>query len=111
MTSGERRVAASPSCVACDFGDGLVLLDLEENLYFRLNAVGTLVWRALSPPEGAATPAEALGVDELVARVTQEFDVDEDRCRADLDALLDAMARRRLVRIEDRADHAPAEPH
>lgn len=106
MSSGARTVAASPSCVECDFGDGVVLLDLEENVYFRLNAVGTLVWRAVSAPRD-----EPLGVDELVARVTDAFDVAESRCRADLDALLETMAHRRLVRIEDRASHAPAEPH
>lgn len=94
MPMADRVVAASPRCVACAFGEGLVLLDLEDNVYFRLNAVGALVWRAIAPPEGDPT-----SLDDLVGRVTEAFAVDEARCRADVTALVETMAERRLVQV------------
>ncbi|WP_052341493.1 PqqD family protein [Salinarimonas rosea] len=96
----ELAVTASPSCVECDFGDGLVVLDLESNTYFRLDAVGTVVWRALSEP------GETRTLGDLVARVTSTYDVDEARCRSDLSGLLERMAERRLVRLSAGGDDA-----
>lgn len=105
MPMADSVVAASPRCVACAFGEGLVLLDLEDNAYFRLNAVGALVWRALAPPEGDPT-----SLDDLVLRVTDAFDVEEARCRADVRALVETLAERGLVHVSPARQAAPARP-
>ncbi|GGK37731.1 PqqD family protein [Salinarimonas ramus] len=106
MTETARLVAASPSCVETAFGEGIVLLDLGDNTCFRLNAVSTIVWRALPQAGTGAVP-----VDDLVARVTDTFAVDEARCRADVERLVGLMAERGLVRVEETSTSAAEDAH
>ncbi len=90
-------IAATPECIECDFGEGVVILNSETNVYFRLNPVGKVVWRLLAEP-----PAEeAVTLERLVSGVVERFDVGAERCRADVQALLRKMEENRLVRIGD----------
>lgn len=88
-------IAATPECIECDFGEGLVILNSESNVYFRLNTVGKVVWRLLADPAAD----EAVTVDRLVSGVVERFDVSAERSRADVQALLRKMEENRLVRI------------
>lgn len=68
-------------------GEG-VLLHLETNAYFRLDAVGTRVWLAMQ------------GVDSLgkvVARLLDEFDAPQETVRQDVEQLLQDLAGHGLV--------------
>jgi hypothetical protein len=82
---------AAPSVVGSELDDGLVLLDVETGLYFRLTGAGPIVWEKLSAPVTLAG---------LVAAVTSRFEVDPDTCRRDISALLDDLIARRLVSIK-----------
>lgn len=88
-----------PGCIECDFGEGLVILNTDSNVYFRLNAVGKVVWSLITQPD----TDEGVTVERLVSEVTDTFDVCADRCRSDVEALLEKMQENRLVRIEQAA--------
>lgn len=55
-----------------------VIVDLKSNLYFTLNATGTLVWETLE--RGAP-------LREAVARLQEHFEVTEAQARADVESL------------------------
>lgn len=54
----------------------LVLLSVSRGTYFSLDRVGTRFWQAIQAGKGS--------LPDALARVLDEFEVDEERCRADL---------------------------
>ncbi|HEX2313998.1 MAG TPA: lasso peptide biosynthesis PqqD family chaperone [Thermomonospora sp.] len=68
---------------------GTVLLDQRNGDYWQLNPTGALVVRRLLDGDTPERAAEAL---------TEEFDVDLERARADVDALVAELRAAKLVR-------------
>ncbi|WP_165492047.1 PqqD family protein [Egibacter rhizosphaerae] len=68
--------------------DDVVVLDLDGSVYFRVNGTGRVLWERLQQP---AT------VDELVAELTGNYDVDEAQARADVEAFLGDLRTRDLI--------------
>ncbi|QSR85440.1 PqqD family protein [Methylacidimicrobium sp. B4] len=67
----------------------VVILHTEEGIYYQLDGVGTRVWELL---------AEPISLEALVTALVGEFEVEEDRCSADAEALLQELLERRMVR-------------
>lgn len=57
-----------------------VLLSLDEGCYYGLDEVGTTIWKLIDE--------EALAPDEVVARLTEIYEVDVEQARGDLDKFL-----------------------
>ena len=70
-------------------GDEEVLLDLNSQVYYGLNASGALIWRLLKK----GTPLE-----RIVGAVTTEFDVPPEKARQDILALLEHLKSKALLR-------------
>lgn len=67
-----------------------VLLDLSSGTYFGLDPVGTRIWELI---------ADRASVGEVRRRLLQEYQVEEERLREDLEALVrDLLGRGLLVR-------------
>lgn len=66
-----------------------VLLHLDSKFYFTLNATGVAVWSALA--------SGAHAIDALTRLLAERFDVDADRARADVTALIEDLAAESLV--------------
>lgn len=79
---------ASSRQVTCAVGGEAVLLHLDDGVYYSLNPVGACVWGLLEEPRTT---------DELVQRVLEEFEVEAERCRADVEELLAELTARSLV--------------
>lgn len=84
------RVLASDTVTCARLGEESVLLNTETGLYFGLDAVGTTVWEAL---ERGATP------DEIVAHITEQYDVVAERAQADVAAFFDELTTNGLARL------------
>ncbi len=69
-------------------GDDVVVLDLTGSVYLKLNGSGRFLWERLA--EGTSEP-------ELVVALTERFDVDEVRARADVESFLGDARRRDLI--------------
>jgi hypothetical protein len=65
-----------------------VLLHLETNAYFRLDAVGTQVWLVMQ---------EVGSFEELVVRLLEDFDATETTVRKDVGELLRNLVSHGLV--------------
>ena len=68
-----------------------VILDLEDGVYYGLNAVGTQVWNRIQDPTT---------VGEIVDDLTAEYDVDYERCFDDVVSLLEDLAENGLIVAE-----------
>ena len=82
------RLKPSENVLTQKVADEAVLLDLESQSYFGLDPVATLIWDAV---------AQGTAEDEIVARITAEFDVDADTARNDLTAFLEQLRDGKLI--------------
>src|SRR6478672_7523945 len=71
----QSRVVLSDEQVHTSLGDEAVILGLADGVYYGLDAVGARVWSLLAEPRR---------VTEIVAVVTEEFDVGRERCEHDV---------------------------
>ncbi len=86
------RVSASKDAVACEFGNGLALLDMRSNIYYSLNSVGAYIWELIREPKPIA---------EIRSAVLERYNVEPERCKADVDGLLKGLADAGLARLHD----------
>jgi predicted anti-sigma-YlaC factor YlaD len=69
-------------------GEEIVALDIADSTYLAVGPVGAAMWPRL---------AEGASVEELVGVVLDQFEVDADTARRDIDAFLDELAARDLL--------------
>ncbi|ESW96668.1 hydrogenase expression protein HypA [Mesorhizobium sp. LSJC268A00] len=86
------RMSASKDAVACEFGNGLALLDMRSNIYYSLNSVGAFIWELIQEPRP---------ISEIRSAVLDRYNVDPERCKADVDGLLKGLADAGLARLHD----------
>jgi len=92
-TAVATRTLITSDLVVCAELDGeAVLLNVETGIYFGLDAIAAHIWRLLS--EGATQ-------ESIAERLTEEYDAEPSELRADLDAFLDQLAERGLIRALD----------
>jgi len=87
-----RRVVAAEQLLVQSVGGEAVLLDLETETYFGLNAAGARIFALVTT---APTIADAL------AALADEFDADPAVLRDDAVGLVRTLVERRLVRLVD----------
>jgi hypothetical protein len=75
-------------------GEETVLLDLGSERYFALGEVGAEIWSGLE---------RGLGAEAILAELVAAFDGEEERVRADLEALLAELLAEGLIHPADRA--------
>jgi len=79
-----QRFVACKDQASCRLGSESVVLDLKQGKYFGLNDVAARVFELLAQPHS---------LDELVATITREYEVDPARCASDLRQLLAELER------------------
>ncbi len=92
VLTGLSTVVADPDVFSCELAGGKALLDLRSSTYYSINSVGAFVWERLATP---------IMVSQLHGAMMEEFDVESERCLADLKALVQQFAAAGLVRVDD----------
>jgi hypothetical protein len=82
------RIRQNPEVVSSRVGDGGILVHLHTNRIFELNATGVRIWELL---------AENRALSEIETVLQAEFDGDREQVRADLLALIQALAAEKLI--------------
>lgn len=82
------RFQATRQLSSADVGGESVVLNLQNGRYFGLNPVAATVLDWL---------AEPLSLDQLAARLTAKYAVDDARARHDLTQLLAGLRQRQLI--------------
>lgn len=85
------RVRATSDQVSSELGKEVVILQLANGLYYGLDEVGVEIWRKLQ---------DGCRVSDIVAAITEKFDVEAARCEADVLRILDEMQKAQLVVVE-----------
>ena len=84
-------VQAAPRLVSADMGEEVILLHLDNGLYFGLGNIGARVWKLLQKP---------VKVQEIEAALLQEYDVDPERCHSEVIDLVADLVGQGLVEVK-----------
>lgn len=91
----QSTISAAKEQVSCELDGEMVILNLEDGVYYGLNRIGSRVWNLIQEPRMIATIRDLL---------LAEYEVDAARCEHDLFVLLENLAGAQLVEITDEAD-------
>jgi hypothetical protein len=83
-------VRQAPDVLMQRLEDESVFLNLATEEYFGLDAIGTAMWEAL---------IESGRIDRAYRRLLDEFDIDPEVLRRDLDGLVRTVSQRGLLQI------------
>jgi hypothetical protein len=90
--SGSTIVTVSKDYVYCNVEDEMVLLGMEDGIYYGLNPVGAFIWEQIKEPKT---------VDEVRDAILEEYDVEKIQCEKDLMELLRELTEKGLVVVKD----------
>jgi hypothetical protein len=85
-------VIAAPEQVSCDLAGEAAILNLKSGVYFGLNPIGARIWELIQEPKGAK---------EIVLSLLDEYDVEPERCEADVMQLLGDLSEHGLIEVKD----------
>jgi len=88
----ERKIKISPDVLFQEVSGETVLLDLESEHYFGLDAVGTRIWGLIG---------EGVSVDAMVDTLLQEYEVERETLEADVAELLSRLVEAGLIRFAE----------
>jgi hypothetical protein len=90
LIDNETCIVASTRQLSTTLGNDVVILGLNDGVYYGLDGVGTRLWDLLQAPRIFT---------ELVDALLQEYDVTRERLEQDVRALLETLCERGLVAI------------
>lgn len=70
--------------VSAKIGDQIVMMSVEMGQYLGLSKVGARIWELIEVP---------ISPDEICAQLMRQFEVTPERCRIEVDAFLDELAK------------------
>ncbi|HSJ65988.1 MAG TPA: PqqD family peptide modification chaperone [Gemmatimonadaceae bacterium] len=94
-------VSRSEEPVAIEVDGTVVMMSIDQGMYFGLEGVGPRIWALLDRPRR---------VDDVCTALTEEFDIDADSCRREVIGFLDELRDAHLIRIHGDADGTAASP-
>jgi hypothetical protein len=89
----ETRLTRSRTHVACEVGDEMVILSLQNGEYYGLNPIASRIWTLLEGPVTIQTIRDIL--------LGEYYDVSPERCVEQVIVLLEEMVELGLVEAEE----------
>ncbi|MBE9549388.1 MAG: PqqD family protein [Proteobacteria bacterium] len=90
-TPSYSKLKISNDVLSQEVGGETVLLDLQSENYFGLDEVGTRFWQLLQ---------EGNDQSQIVGQLQDEYDVEEQQLKQDLDDLIKKLAEAGLISVE-----------
>lgn len=89
--SGSTIITVNKDYVYCNVEDEMVLLGMEDGIYYGLNPVGAFIWEQIKEPKT---------IDQVRDAILDEYDVGKEECERDLFELLHEMTGKGLVEVK-----------
>ena len=83
-------VVATKDQVSCDLAGEAAILNIKSGVYYGLNPVGARIWNLMQQPRKVA---------EIQDEITNEYEVEPERCARDLVALLEKLFAEGLIEV------------
>ena len=85
---GDEKIRPSKDVISRRVGDEIVLVHLQSDEMYSLNPTGARAWELLS---------EGRDSDAIEAALSDEYDIDREEARRELETLVDELERHQLV--------------
>jgi hypothetical protein len=85
-------VRTTKDAVSCELDGEVAILNTASGEYYGLSEVGASAWTAIAEPRR---------VTEIIQVLISEYEVDEQRCKADLISLISQLIKHGLVEVVD----------
>jgi hypothetical protein len=85
-------VVVAKDQVSCDLAGEAAILNVKNGVYYGLDPVGARIWSLIQEPRAVA---------EIQNAITSEYEVDPERARRDLVALLEKLFAEGLIEVKD----------
>ena len=85
-------IVVADGLLATEFGNELVILNLQDGVYYGLEDVGARIWALLKQPVTLSAIRDA---------IVSEYDVEPTSCERDVRALVEELATKGLVEIQE----------
>ena len=82
----------TPHKASVDLDSEGVVLDLDSGIYYGLEGIGRRIWELLEEPSNLA---------DLLARLTSEYDVEENTLRRDVTHFLNQLLKNKLIEPDE----------
>ncbi len=92
MITERSIITAAQDQVSVDLDGEVVILNLKDGVYYGLETVGARVWKLIQEPKT---------LKEILEILLQEYDVEPDRCARELQALLEDLAAKELIEVQE----------
>ena len=89
------QVVAARQQVSSNLGSDTVILELTAGRYFGVNSAGTTIWKLLQKPTRVQSIRDAL---------LEEYEVERERCEADLLGFLRELEASKLIEVRNGGD-------
>jgi hypothetical protein len=85
-------VVATKDQVSCDLAGEAAILNIKSGVYYGLDPVGARIWNLMQEPREVA---------EIQNAITDEYEVEPERCARDLAGLLEKLLAEGLIEVRD----------
>ena len=93
--STQSVIIATQNQISSDFADGeVVILDMENGIYFGLNATGGHIWKLIQEPRSVA---------EVISVLSDEYNVSQEQCTQEVLTLLADLQAKGLITDQNRS--------
>lgn len=83
------RFKAAADVIATEMDSEAVLMHVPEGMYFSLNETGRIIWKELENG--------VISLSKMIEVIRQQYEIDEEQCRRDLEELLDSMSQKGVL--------------
>ena len=83
-------ITRHPDMLSAEIGGEAVMMSIEKGAYFGLNPIATRIWDLIEQPQTIA---------ELIAVISEEYDVSDEQCAADVQEFVADMIERGIARL------------
>lgn len=90
--SGSTVITVNKDYVYCNVEDEMVLLGMEDGIYYGLNPVGAFIWEQITEPKT---------IDQVRDAILDEYEVEKGECERDLIDLLNELAEKGMIHIKE----------
>ncbi|HEX6308290.1 MAG TPA: PqqD family peptide modification chaperone [Longimicrobiales bacterium] len=94
-------VSRNEEPVSVEVDDTVVMMSIDQGMYFGLEGVAPRIWALLERPRT---------VNDVCAALTEEFDIDAEACRREVLGFLDELREARLIHVHGEADGTTPTP-
>ena len=84
-------VTTNKNVVSCDLDGEAAMLNMDDGVYYGLNVAGATIWNLIQEPKT---------VKEILEKLLEEYEVEEEPCKDDLINLLQELLEKGLIEIK-----------